>query len=600
MKNWKKRLDYYGLSKSVIIILFFVSILSVIAEFISIGMFIPLFDLVSQSQTTGLDVSNSKIAIYLHKFAQLFNIELTIELILLLSFALFTFSKALVFLISYIQSYYNGLIAKKMRDKLFDMYLRVSSSYYDDTSIGDFINSISVELPAAVGGVLLPIKLIITIFSAIGSFIFLLIISPQLTFVSLFVILLVILFPYRWVKASTKAGKKNSRNNSAISSFLIDKLHSPRLVRISNTEKEEKCIHNILTEKRRKSTLIVQVLKARVTFVLEPMVIGVSMLMFYFSFMILKMSISSMLLYMVVMVRMVPIVSNILTQNQGINRTKGPINSVENLINKMSESINSRKENTFNEMPNKITIVDKISLKDACFRFNKSKNSSLTNINYTFNKSSITVIVGPSGSGKTTFVDIVSGYRSLTSGSIFVNDIDVSANSKELMSIVSYVPQFTQIFDNTTIYDHIVYGIKNSNKDDIINASKLSGAYDFIKKLPYGFDTILTGASSNLSGGQKQLLDLSRALLADAPVIILDEPTGNLDLISERKLMSNINKIRETTDKIIIIIAHRLHAIINIENIIVMDNGKISGSGTHSELLNNNTWYKQAVTELQQ
>ena len=563
-------------------------------------MFIPLFDLVSQSQTTGLDVSNSKIAIYLHKFAQLFNIELTIELILLLSFALFTFSKALVFLISYIQSYYNGLIAKKMRDKLFDMYLRVSSSYYDDTSIGDFINSISVELPAAVGGVLLPIKLIITIFSAIGSFIFLLIISPQLTFVSLFVILLVILFPYRWVKASTKAGKKNSRNNSAISSFLIDKLHSPRLVRISNTEKEEKCIHNILTEKRRKSTLIVQVLKARVTFVLEPMVIGVSMLMFYFSFMILKMSISSMLLYMVVMVRMVPIVSNILTQNQGINRTKGPINSVENLINKMSESINSRKENTFNEMPNKITIVDKISLKDACFRFNKSKNSSLTNINYTFNKSSITVIVGPSGSGKTTFVDIVSGYRSLTSGSIFVNDIDVSANSKELMSIVSYVPQFTQIFDNTTIYDHIVYGIKNSNKDDIINASKLSGAYDFIKKLPYGFDTILTGASSNLSGGQKQLLDLSRALLADAPVIILDEPTGNLDLISERKLMSNINKIRETTDKIIIIIAHRLHAIINIENIIVMDNGKISGSGTHSELLNNNTWYKQAVTELQQ
>jgi len=600
MKNWKKRLDYYGLSKSVIIILFFVSILSVIAEFISIGMFIPLFDLVSQSQTTGLDVSNSKIAIYLHKFAQLFNIELTIELILLLSFALFTFSKALVFLTSYIQSYYNGLIAKKMRDKLFDMYLRVSSSYYDDTSIGDFINSISVELPAAVGGVLLPIKLIITIFSAIGSFIFLLIISPQLTFVSLFVILLVILFPYRWVKASTKAGKKNSRNNSAISSFLIDKLHSPRLVRISNTEKEEKCIHNILTEKRRKSTLIVQVLKARVTFVLEPMVIGVSMLMFYFSFMILKMSISSMLLYMVVMVRMVPIVSNILTQNQGINRTKGPINSVENLINKMSESINSRKENTFNEMPNKITIVDKISLKDACFRFNKSKNSSLTNINYTFNKSSITVIVGPSGSGKTTFVDIVSGYRSLTSGSIFVNDIDVSANSKELMSIVSYVPQFTQIFDNTTIYDHIVYGIKNSNKDDIINASKLSGAYDFIKKLPYGFDTILTGASSNLSGGQKQLLDLSRALLADAPVIILDEPTGNLDLISERKLMSNINKIRETTDKIIIIIAHRLHAIINIENIIVMDNGKISGSGTHSELLNNNTWYKQAVTELQQ
>ena len=209
------------------------------------------------------------------------------------------------------------------------------------------------------------------------------------------------------------------------------------------------------------------------------------------------------------------------------------------------------------------------------------------------------LIIGAPGSGKTTFVDIVSGYRTPTLGALLINEINADKyNPKALMSLISYVPQAPQIFDGTTIYDHISYGKLNTTKDGVINALKLSGAYHFVKELPQGLNTILTGNSSGLSGGQKQRIDLSRALLRDTPIIIMDEPTGNLDFISEKDLMSSINKIRLETGKIIIIIAHRIYTIMDADRIIVLEDGNISGAGTHSELLLSNSWYKQAVSEL--
>ena len=238
-----------------------------------------------------------------------------------------------------------------------------------------------------------------------------------------------------------------------------------------------------------------------------------------------------------------------------------------------------------------------VLMTDGCY--GECKKYALHDINHTFKKSTLTAIVGPSGSGKTTFIDIISGYRRPVSGSILVNGVNVNQyNYNTLIELVSYVPQNPQIFDGITIYEHISYGIPNTSLNEVINASKLSGAYEFIKKLPKGFDTILLGDSSGLSGGQKQRIDLSRALLKDTPILIMDEPTGNLDIISENKFMSNISNIRSTTDKIIIIIAHRIYTVADANQIIVMDDGKIKNIGSHSELLLSSNWYKLAASKI--
>jgi ABC-type multidrug transport system fused ATPase/permease subunit len=602
MIYWKKRLNYFGLSNLVISLLIAVSMVSVTAEIISIGMFLPLFELINQSGLEGLESSssNSELVVYVHNFMNFIGVDVTIEMLLLVSFILFLLSKVLLYITTYIQIYYSGLIVKKMRGRLLDNYLNAEPSYYDTVGVGDFTNSSSVELPSAVGGVMLPIKLIITVISGIGSIIFLLVMSPQLTLISICVVGIGILLPSRWVKATTNAGKKNSHYSSIITSFLLDRLQSPRLVRLSNTANEEKRNYLILTEKQRKLTLTIQILKARITLVLEPIIIGISLLMFYVALVIIKMPISEILLYMLVMVRIVPIISNILTQKQSINRAKGPIQAIERLIGNMDASVINRKENITNKAPaNEINIVEKIELENVYYRYDNCKNNALSHINYIFKKSTLTGIVGTSGSGKTTFVDVISGYRKPTLGSIFINGINtVEYDIEYLMSLVSYVPQAPQIFNGVTVSEHIKYGMQDSTKEEVINASKLSGAYDFIKDLPQGFDTILHGDSSGLSGGQKQRLDLSRALLRDTPILIMDEPTGNLDLISEKELMLNIKNIRKVTGKIIIIIAHRINTIMDADQIIVLENGGIKDVGTHSELILKNSWYKEAVSRL--
>jgi len=329
---WKKRLNYYGVSNSIIILLFIVSMISVVAEIVSIGMFIPLFELINQYGTEGLEVSNSDIIKYIHKLVIFFGLELTIEVLLILSFMLFLFSKILLYIVNYIQIYYSGIIRKDMRDRLLNNYLQAEASYYDNVGIGNFTNSSSVELPAAVGGTMLPIKFIITIMSAIGSVTLLFIMSPQLTIISMCVIGIGILLPARWVKATTSAGRKNSQYSSITNSFLLDRLKSPRLVRLSNTSDVEMKNYSILTEKHRKINLAIQLLKMRINLVLEPIIIGISLSMFYYGMVFLEMPISTILLFMIVMVKIVPIITNILTQKQSINRSIGPIQAVEKLL----------------------------------------------------------------------------------------------------------------------------------------------------------------------------------------------------------------------------------------------------------------------------
>ena len=599
MFTWKKRLNNYGLSDLVIALLIIISIISVFAEVVSIGIFVPLFDLISQYGAEGIDRSNSDIFKYIYDLVIFFGLELNVETLLTLSFTLFVFSKILIYLVNYAQIYFSGLMNKNMKDKLLINYLHSESSYYDKVGIGDFTNSSSVELPIAVGGAMLPIKFIISIVSAFGSVALLFMMSPKLTVISIGIISVGILLPSRWVKATTNAGKKNSQYSSTITSFLLDRLQSPRLVRLSNTADAEINNYFSITEKQRKLTLVIQLLKARINLVLEPMIIGISLSMFYIALVFLKLPVSTILLYMVVMVKIVPIITNILTQKQGINRAIGPMQAVEKLISDMSNSCSKYNKNIVNNnLINDINTVESLKFKDIVFSYNDGVNA-LSNITHTFKKSTLTAIVGPSGSGKTTFIDIISGYRQPTSGTLFINEINTDKyNSESLMSLVSYVPQEPQIFDGITVYEHIAYGRPNSTKEEVINASKLSGAYDFIKELPQEFDTVLVGKSSGLSGGQKQRLDLSRALLRDTPILIMDEPTGNLDLISEKKLMLNISKIREATEKIIIIIAHRVYTVMDADQIIVLEDGEISGVGTHAELLVNNSWYKKAVEEL--
>ncbi len=229
-----------------------------------------------------------------------------------------------------------------------------------------------------------------------------------------------------------------------------------------------------------------------------------------------------------------------------------------------------------------------IEFKDVNFSYDTG-NQILSNINFCINKNETVAIVGKSGSGKSTIANLIPRFYNHTSGDILIDGISVSNFSlKHLRSSISIVNQSPSLF-NDTISKNIAYGDDEVNVDKLFESAKLAGCMEFIENLPEGFESEIGDDGVLLSGGQRQRLAIARAFYKDSPIIILDEATSALDTESELIVQEALEKL--ITNRTTIVIAHRLSTIENASNIIVLDNGIISESGTHEELINNESIY---------
>jgi thiol reductant ABC exporter CydD subunit len=203
-------------------------------------------------------------------------------------------------------------------------------------------------------------------------------------------------------------------------------------------------------------------------------------------------------------------------------------------------------------------------------------------------------IVGASGTGKTTISQLLLRFIQPQEGQITVDSLPLETLPLSgWRALIGWIPQNPHLF-NTTIADAIRLGKPDATSDDIVQAAKLAYAHDFVMAMPQGYDTVIGEQGARLSGGQAQRIAIARAFLRDAPFIILDEATSNLDQDTERLVQAAINNL--LAQRTALIIAHRLHTIRHVDRILVMDGGQIVESGTHDALLAQNGIYRQLVT----
>ncbi len=207
----------------------------------------------------------------------------------------------------------------------------------------------------------------------------------------------------------------------------------------------------------------------------------------------------------------------------------------------------------------------------------------LKDINLTVRTGETIAIVGKSGGGKTTLVNLVPRFYDVTEGAIFIEGQDIrNATIESLRSSTAIVTQQTILF-NDTIKNNIAYGHNEKPFDKVVEAARAAYADDFIRRLPQGYDTIIGESGVKLSGGQRQRIAIARALLKDAPILILDEATSSLDTESEREVQNALETLMKGRTSFVI--AHRLSTIMNADRIIVLKNGRIVEQGRHGELL---------------
>ena len=200
-------------------------------------------------------------------------------------------------------------------------------------------------------------------------------------------------------------------------------------------------------------------------------------------------------------------------------------------------------------------------------------------------------IVGPTGAGKTTLINLLMRFYDPQEGRILVDGKESDKlTRKSLRKAYAMVLQDTWLFYGS-IYENLAYGKEDASMEEVVNAAKAAHIHSFIKRLPQGYDTILTDEGTNISKGQKQLLTIARAMLLDAKMLILDEATSNVDTRTELQIQRAMRRLME--DKTCFVIAHRLSTIQNADLILVVRDGEVVEQGTHEELMGKQSFYRQ-------
>ena len=586
----------FGLKRSNEIILLGLLLSATLFEGIGLAMLLPIVDAVQAGGDINELRQQSNLWHHLATFYDYFGVPVTLAALIITSFIcicirqIFSYARQI-----YFQNLLHGL-TRNTRNIMFEAYLEANSGYHDQEKTGAVINSMTTELTLGVQTLLAPVQVLTYILMILIYLIILLFITGPVAIGAVAVLAISALALRSFINKTQTTGSELATANERMSSFLIQRLGSVRLVRLSHAESLERQEMHYLTDQQRKRYIAINTYLARVNVLMEPIALALGFSVLYFGVGLLDLKLSEIAVFaLIALMRLLPAVKELISVGQSALGTRG---SLENLCKR--HSMMTAAKEVSNGTIQFTKLESDIEFQSLHFAYPKNPNkSALQEISFSIPVGKMTAIVGRSGAGKSTLIDLIPRIREPSAGDILFDGIPY--RDFELHSLrrgVSYVSQSPIVF-NVSVRKQISYGSADTVSGDIEAAAKAAGAHDFISRLPDGYDTMIGERGILLSGGQLQRLDLARALYRKAPILILDEPTSNLDAESEAAFRYTLQNLRDRNNITIIVVAHRLSTIFNADQIVVLNNGKLEIVGKHQDVLRKNQWYQNAVTKQQ-
>lgn len=467
-----------------------------------------------------------------------------------------------------------------LRRTLYHHIQRLSLSYHDQKRTGDLISTVTSDIGAIqdlISTVLL--GLVVNALTLAGMVAVMLYLNWRFTLIALSVAPPLFLVVYTFTRRIKQASRAVRKKEGEIVSILEEVLTSIRVVKAFTREdyEEERLAQESLESVQ--MGLRARSVKSKLAPIVEIIVAGgTCVVLWYGASLVLSGQLTSgaLLVFLLYLSKMYKPMRELSKMTDTISKAVvgferiGEVLETERQVRNIPRAIDAPR------------FKGNIEFRHVSFTYGEGR-PVLKDIDLSIEAGQVAALVGPTGAGKTTIVSLIPRFYDPQSGSVRIDGFDVRRfRIKSLRRQISFVLQESLLF-HAPIWENIAYGRPEANRDDIVRAAKLADAHEFIEKLPGGYDTMVGERGVTLSGGQRQRIAIARAVIRDAPILILDEVSSGLDAAAEQLVFEALNRLMEGRTSVVI--AHRLVTVRRADVIFVIDGGTVVERGTHSELL---------------
>ncbi len=497
-------------------------------------------------------------------------------------------SSALSYVLSVLMIHISRKVVYKMREDVFTHLMELPVGYFDTHQTGDIISRISYDIDTVNTSLANDlVQILTTLITVVGAFSMMIAISPRLVLIFAFTVPLSTFLTKLITGKTRPLFRLRSRKLGELNGFVEEMITGQKTLKAYHQEE------NTIRKFDGKNEEAVEAYYRAEYYgsVVGPTVNFINNLS------LTLVSVFGALLFLAGKMRIGSISSFILYSR----KFSGPINEAANIMSELQSAL-AAAERVFNMIDEPAEMADSenavelcqvrgdVRLENVSFGYTKEQQI-IKNLNLRAPHGKLIAIVGPTGAGKTTLLNLLMRFYDVQDGYIFVDNREIrDVTRTSLRKGYAMVLQDTWLFQGT-VFENIAYGRQNATLEDVVEAAKAAKIHSYIMRLPQGYDTVLTDEGTNISKGQKQLLTIARAMLLDAPMLILDEATSNVDTRTERQIQQAMRKLME--HKTCFVIAHRLSTIQNADEILVVNHGEIVEQGTHGALMERQGFYYQ-------